>query len=119
MSGHRAERVASQLRQELMEMITRELKDPRLGFISITRVKVSPDLANVRVAISVLGDQAQQQASLEGLRSAMPYLRRNLGRRLENLRRAPNVSFEMDASIAHGVHINQLLRDLLGSGPNS
>ena len=113
MPSYRQDRVAHQIRRELMDMLARELKDPRLGFISITRVEVTPDLQRARVRVSVLGDEAKVRASLEGLRSSLPYMRRELGRRLENLRRPPQLIFELDQSIAYSVRISALLREVL------
>ena len=96
-----------------MEIIRRELKDPRIGFVSITGVRMSPDLRTARVRISVLGDAEQQQASLEGLNSAKGLIRHQLGRRLQNLRFSPDLVFELDPSIEYSVHISKRLREIL------
>jgi ribosome-binding factor A len=113
MPGHRTDQVGAQVREEIMAIIRRDLKDPRIGFVSITGVRMSPDLRSARVRISVLGDQAEQQRTLEGLRSATGVIRHELGRRLENLRFSPSLRFELDPSIEYSVHISKRLRELL------
>ena len=113
MSGHRTDQVGAQVRAEIMDIIRRDLKDPRIGFVSITNVRMSPDLRSARVRISVLGDEAQQQQSLSGLRSATGLIRRHLGRRLENLKFSPELRFEIDDSIEYSVHISKRLREVL------
>ena len=96
-----------------MQIIRRDLKDPRIGLVSITQVRMSPDLRNARVRISVLGDRGQQEDTLAGLRSAAGRIRHELGTRLENLKAAPNLIFEIDPSIEYSVRISRTLRDLL------
>ena len=113
MTSYRTDQVGGQVRQEIMEIIRRELKDPRIGFVSITGVRMSPDLRSARVRVSVLGDADQQQASLEGLNSAKGRIRHELGRRLQNLRYSPNLIFEIDPSIEYSVHISKRLREIL------
>src|SRR4030088_784724 len=98
MTSYRADQVGAQVREEIMAIIRRDLKDPRIGFVSITGVRMSPDLRMARVRISVLGDQDEQQRTLEGLRSATGVIRHELGRRLENLRFSPSLRFELDPS---------------------
>jgi ribosome-binding factor A len=111
--GHRTEQVGAQVREEIMAIIHRELKDPRIGFVSITRVTMSPDLRSARVRVSVLGDEGEQRESLAGLRSAAGRIRRELGRRLENLKFSPELRFELDPSIEYSVHISKRLREIL------
>jgi ribosome-binding factor A len=105
--------VGAQVREEIMEIIRRDLKDPRIGFVSITGVRMSPDLRSARVRISVLGDETQQKDTLTGLRSAVGLIRHQLGRRLENLKFSPEIRFELDPSIEYAVHISQRLREIL------
>jgi ribosome-binding factor A len=127
MGGHRADQVGAQVREEIMEIIRRDLKDPRIGFVSITQVRMSPDLRSARVRISVLGDETEQKQTLAGLRSATGLIRHELGRRLENLKFAPELRFELDPSIEYSVHISKRLREILpeaseaqsSSGPRS
>ena len=89
-AGRRQERLAEQIRDEVAQMLVRELKDPRIGFTTVTRVELSPDLQHARVLVSVLGDAEAQQKTLEGLTSASGYLRHELAHRLR-LRRAPEM----------------------------
>lgn len=113
MAGHRTDQVGAQVREEIMQIIRRELKDPRIGFASITQVRMSPDLRFARVRVSVLGDETEQQRTLTGLRSATGLIRHQLGRRLSNLRFSPELRFELDPSIEYSVHISKRLRELL------
>ncbi len=96
-----------------MGIIRRDLKDPRIGFVSITQVRMSPDLRSARVRVSVLGGEKERAETLAGLRSAAGHIRRELGRRLENLRFAPELRFEIDPSIEYSVRISHRLRELL------
>jgi ribosome-binding factor A len=105
--------VGGQVREEIMQIIRRDLKDPRIGFVSITQVLMSSDLRSARVRVSVLGDADEQKASLAGLRSASGLIRHELGRRLENLKFTPNLRFEIDPSIEYSVHISKRLREIL------
>ncbi len=96
-----------------MEIIRRDLKDPRIGFVSITHVKMSPDLRQARVRVSVLGGEAEQKDTLAGLKSAQGVIRHELGRRLQNLKFSPEIRFELDSSIEYSVHISKRLREIL------
>ena len=116
MTSYRTDQVGEQVREEIMSIIRRELKDPRIGFVSITAVRMSPDLRQARVRISVLGDPEQKKTSLQGLISAKGLIRRELGRRLENLKFSPELRFELDPSIEYSVHINELLKEVLPAG---
>jgi ribosome-binding factor A len=113
MPSYRSDQVAGQVRQEVMEITRRDLKDPRIGFVSITQVRMSPDLRSARIRISVLGDAGQQQQTLEGLLSARGLIRHELGRRLSNLKFSPEIRFELDPSIEYSVHISRRLREIL------
>jgi ribosome-binding factor A len=113
MAGHRTDQVGAQVREEIMEIIRRDLKDPRIGFVSITHVRMSADLRSARVWVSVLGDDDDRRRTLEGLRSATGLIRQKLGRRLENLRFSPELRFELDTSIEYAVHISKRLREIL------
>ncbi len=114
--GYRADQVAGQVRQEIMEIIQRDLKDPRIGFVSITGIKMSPDFRSARVRVSVLGTEEAQKLSLKGLISAKGLIRHELGKRLQNLKGAPDIHFELDPSIEYSVHISKLLREVLPPG---
>src|SRR5215510_2681833 len=98
--GSRPDRIADQVRAEVSSMIARDLHDPGLGFVTITRVQVSPDLQHARVYYTALGDQAAQTASGKALDRAASYMRRQIGQRLR-LRRSPEIAFVFDESIAH------------------
>jgi len=111
--SHRTEQVGGQIQEEIMALIRRDLKDPRIGFVSITQVRMSPDLRSARVRVSVLGDAEQKRSALAGLRSAAGMIRRELGRRLENLRYSPDLRFELDPSIEYSAHIAARLREIL------
>jgi ribosome-binding factor A len=119
MGGHRADQVGAQVREEIMQIIRRNLKDPRIGFVSITQVRMSPDLRSARVRVSVLGDETEQKQTLAGLRSATGLIRHELGRRLENLKFSPELRFELDPSIEYSVHISKRLREILPDSEES
>jgi ribosome-binding factor A len=110
--GYRPDRVADQIRQELSELLTRgEVHDPGIGFITLTRVQVSPDLQIARVFYTTLGDSKARRDTARALERATPFFRRQIGSRLR-LRRVPEVEFRFDESIAHQDRIEQILRDL-------
>ena len=113
MTSYRADQVGEQVREEIMSIIRRDLKDPRIGFVSITAVRMSPDLRQARVRVSVLGNSDEQKSSLQGLVSAKGLIRHELGRRLQNLKFSPDLRFELDPSIEYSVHISELLKEVL------
>jgi len=115
MTSYCADQVGEQVREEIMSIIRRDLKDPRIGFVSITTVRMSPDLRAARVRVSVLGNPEQQKESLAGLVSARGLIRHELGRRLQNLKFSPDIRFELDPSIEYSVHISELLKEVLPS----
>ncbi len=106
--GHRPERLADRIRTEVAEIISGELKDPRIGFATVTGVDLSPDLHLARVSVSVLGSAEEQQKSLQGLISAMGYVRHELGLRL-GVRRTPELVFVLD----HTAEVEEKLETLL------
>jgi len=109
--GHRAERVADRIRTEVAGMISAELKDPRIGFATVTEVDLSADLHHARVCVSVLGSADAQQKSLEGLTSASGYIRHELAQRLR-LRRVPELTFVLDRTAVEDQRLETLLRKL-------
>jgi ribosome-binding factor A len=117
MPSYRTSQVGAQVREEIMRIIQRELKDPRIGFVSITQVRMTPDLRSARVRVSVLGDEQAQRDALAGLKSARGLIRHELGRRLENLKFSPELQFEIDPSIEYSVRISQRLREILPPAP--
>jgi ribosome-binding factor A len=107
----RADRVGDQIRSELALLIAREVHDPGVGFLTLTRVKVTPDLQLARVFYTSLGDENAQRETARALRRATPFLRRQLGQRIR-LRRVPELEFLYDESIAQNDRIEQILQDL-------
>lgn len=107
----RRERVAEQVHQELSQIIQRHIRDPRLGWATVTRVAMSPDLCYAKIFISVFGEPAAQEASLHILERAAPFLRGELGRRIR-LRQTPELQFHLDRTLEHSQRINALLNEL-------
>lgn len=103
-------RVNEALRQVLSEALL-ELKDPRIGFVTVTGVETSPDLRNARVFVSVLGSERKREKSLAGLDAAHGVLQARVSRELR-LKRTPLLAFEYDPSVAHGVRMSQLIDEL-------
>ena len=110
-AGRRQERLAGEIRDEVAQMLVRELKDPRLKFTTVTRVELSSGLQHARVLISVLGDAEAQHATLEGLVSASGYIRHEISHRLR-LRRAPEMVFVLDRGAEATEKIEVLLRKI-------
>ena len=119
MGTHRVERVAAQLREEISQIIIRDLKDPRIGMATITDVKLSPDLRNATVRVSVVGDDDAREAAIDGLDHAKGFIRRELGSRLSNLRFAPDLRLELDLGVAYSVRVSQLLREVEQGEPHA
>ena len=94
-----------------MGLIQREMKDPRIGFATITRVETAPDLRHARVWVSVYGSEAERETSIAALRAASAWLRRRLGELLK-LRQVPELTMRLDDSIASGDRVLQILHDL-------
>ena len=109
--GSRPDRVADQIRAEIAELLAREVHDPGIGFVTLTRVQVSPDLQQARVFYTALGDEKARRASGQALERAAPFLRRQIGKRLR-LRRTPELKFMFDESIAGQDRIEQILNEL-------
>jgi ribosome-binding factor A len=107
----RSERLGELVLAEISDLITRNIKDPRVGFVTFTRVEMSDDLRYAKVFVSSLGSEQEKARTLQGLSSATGYIRRHLGRAL-HLRYTPEITFLIDASLEHGAKIAQLLRQL-------
>jgi ribosome-binding factor A len=117
--GYRPDRVGDQIRQELSEMLTRgDIHDPGIGFITLTRVTVTPDLQLARIYYTSLGDDTARKATSKALHRATPYMRRQLGGRLR-LRRVPEFEFRFDQSVEHQDRIEQIIRDLHEHPPSA
>ena len=109
--GSRPDRVADQIRGELASLLAREVHDPGIGFVTLTRVQVSPDLQLARVFYTALGDDKTRAATRRALERAAPFLRRQIGARLR-LKRTPELAFFYDESIAGQDRIEQILNEL-------
>ena len=109
--SQRTDRLDSQLQQELMGLLQREMKDPRIGFATITRVETARDLGHARVWVSVYGSDEERDRSLSALRAAVPWLRRRLGELLK-LRHVPELTVKLDESIASGDKVLRILHEL-------
>jgi ribosome-binding factor A len=114
--GSRPDRVADQIRSELAMMLARELHDPGIGFVTITRVQVSHDLQHARVYYTALGDDKARRNSERALHRAIPFLRRQIGSRLR-LKRVAQLEFIYDQSIAGQDRIEQLLNEIRTQDP--
>lgn len=104
----RKNRVGEQMKKELGEIIGRKIKDPRIGFVTVTDVQVTGDLQQATVFISVLGDDEQKENTLKGLAKAKGFIRSEIGQRIR-LRKTPEITFEFDESIDYGNRIDSLL----------
>lgn len=111
MSEVRANRIGEQMKKELGEIITRKLKDPRVGFVTVTDVEVTGDLQQAKIFISVLGDEKQKHETLVGLAKAKGFIRSEIGQRIR-LRKTPELIFEFDEALEYGNKIEGILRDL-------
>jgi len=111
MPNYRVDRVAEQMKKELADIIRNEIKDPRVGFVTVTKVELSSDLKYARVFVSVLGRGESGDQSLQALNKATGFIRSELGRRIR-LRCTPEISFKPDQSIEHGIRISRLLTEL-------
>src|SRR4051794_25998307 len=108
MTGGRMRRVDEAVREVLSGAITQELKDPRVGFVTVTAVETSPDLRHARVYVSVLGEDSEREATLAGLASSHGLLQAQLARELR-MKRTPTLEFAYDSSVDHSMRISELL----------
>ncbi|OUM88382.1 MAG: ribosome-binding factor A [Bacillus thermozeamaize] len=107
----RANRVAEQIKKELGEIFQKQLKDPRIGFATVTDVEVTGDLQQATVYVSILGNEEQKRETMVGLEKAKGFIRTEIGKRL-SLRHTPEVIFKLDESIERGTRIAQILKQL-------
>lgn len=112
MSSSRSDRLGEQLRRDLSELIQFEVKDPRIGMVSITEVRVSRDLAYARIYVTRIGEVDARPGAIEALNNAAGWLRRELGRRL-SIRATPKLSFFYDDSIENGAKMESLIDKLV------
>lgn len=109
--SHRPERVAELIRQAVAEFLTSDVRDPRIGFVTVTRVQVTADLSHATIDVSVMAPEEEKARSLEGLTSAARYLRTELSRQLR-LRTSPELHFRLDRGLEHAQRIDRVLKDL-------
>lgn len=107
----RVNRVGEQMKKEISDIIQNELKDPRVGFVTITEVDVTGDLQIAKVFVSVLGSEEQKQESLKALRKAAGFVRSEVGKRIR-LRLTPEIMFQLDTSLDYSTRIQEVLRDI-------
>src|SRR6476660_3713800 len=112
--SQRTDRLDRQIQHELMELLQREMKDPRLGFATVTRVATAKDLGHVTVWVSVYGQEEERARSMAALEDATPWLRRRLGERLR-LRHVPALVMRRDDSIEAGDRVRRLLHEVEGN----
>ncbi|MGG1551184.1 MULTISPECIES: 30S ribosome-binding factor RbfA [Paenibacillus] len=118
MARVRVGRVGEQIKKELSQIVQSELKDPRIGFLTVTGVEVTNDLSLARVFLSVLGTDEEKAASLKALNAGSGYIRSELGKRIR-LRKVPDLQFKFDSSMDYGSHIDSLLHKINQEGnPN-
>ncbi len=108
MANTRAERLAELIKQEISDILLREVKDPRIGFVSVTDAEVSGDLRHAKVYVSVYGSDKEKEDSMKGLDKAAGYIRKLLGERI-TVYHTPEILFRYDNSLEYGAHISKLL----------
>jgi ribosome-binding factor A len=110
-TGRRPERLAEEIREEVARMVAAELKDPRIGFVTVTRVELTADLRYARVHVGVLGSDAERGRTLAALRQAAGFVRREIGRRLR-VRHSPEIDFRYDRGIEATDRVARILKDV-------
>lgn len=111
MAKRRLIQVGEEIRRVISDLLQRELRDPRLGFVTITRVEMSPDLRLAKVFVSVLGSEEEQQDSMAALQHAKGFIRKNIAEQV-NLRFTPELAFRLDHSMEHADRVMRLLKDI-------
>lgn len=111
MGSQRSQKVAESIHKEISALLIRGLKDPRVGFVTITAVDVTPDLHLARVFFTVMGDEKARRDTEAGLKSSVPYLRREIGKQLR-MRYTPDLLFQYDVSIDYGNRIESIFKDM-------
>ena len=107
----RTSRVAEQMKKEVGDILNQKLKDPRVGFVTVTDLDLTNDLQQATVFISVLGDETEKEETLTGLVKATGFVRSEVGKRIR-LRKVPEITFEFDTAFEHGNKIDSILREL-------
>jgi ribosome-binding factor A len=116
-SSRRPEQMAETLRQVITDALAREVRDPRVGFVTVTGVLVTNDLSHARVMVSMPGEEAEKARALEGLQSAAGFLRSRAARALTT-RSVPELHFELDRGLEHAARINELLNTIRQEDPD-
>ena len=116
MPGRRVERLAEEIREEVAQILAGDMKNPKLGFVTVTRVELTADLRTARVFVSAMGDPGQRRQSLRVLHQAAGWVRRELGRRLST-RHTPEVIFQHDVGLDHTDRVAQLLEEAQAAKP--
>lgn len=111
MPSHRHERVTERIRQELSDIITHQLKDPRVGFITVTRVKVAPDYTKATVFVSILGEANAERTTMRALSHARGHIQTELSRRIR-IRRHPEISFRIDEGFKNSLRVSRILSEI-------
>ena len=117
MAGNRRERIARVIREEASRTVLYELADPRIGFVTVTKVKVSADLSHARVYVSVYGDDGARDSTMQALSRAATVVRRAVAPRLKT-RIIPHIEFEFDPSVQKAIQMEQLIREARASDPD-
>ena len=111
MSKVRVEKVQELMKQEISDIIFNELKDPRIGFVTVTSVACTEDLREAKIYVSVMGDEKKARDTLNALNSSLGFVRREIGKRIR-LRFTPEISFALDTSLNYSDHIQRLLNEI-------
>ena len=111
MAKVRVEKLQELMKQEISDIIFNELKDPRIGFVTVTSVVCTEDLREAKIYVSVMGDEKKARDTLHGLNSSLGFVRREVGRRIR-LRFTPEISFALDTSLNYSDHIQRLLHEI-------
>ena len=111
MTSRRQEQVADEIRREIGELLLKQIKDPRVGFASVTEVQVSADLRHAHINVSVFGSDAERQSTMEALQHGSGFFRREIGAALK-LRYTPTIAFHLDDSLERGDRILRLLNEV-------
>lgn len=111
MAYNRSERVAEEIRKEVATMLFGEIHDPRIGFVTITKVQVSKDLRQAKVYYSIIGSDEEKEKTMTGLQSSSGYMRREIGKRLK-LRYFPELTFKFDDSLEYASRIEKIIKEI-------
>jgi ribosome-binding factor A len=116
--GIRAERVEGQLKKEISKILQEDLKDPRVGFVTITRIELTADLRFARIYFSIMGDDAAKEESLKGIKSAMGFIRKLIAERM-NMRYVPELYFKLDNSAEYSIELEKTFERIRHERENS